>query len=946
MNYIYNMNNKEQYINDIYNKLCIKLRQNKNNKGDVICHKFKDIISNFNETFIKDINNENKSIYDILDCCFNENGIPLDHITENNLNNIECLNLVGKVHTINNFNITTLLKRNIISLILKGCLIYYFINNDIEEKLDKNLSITEILKKYETNTKTKNEIINYIRENTDIINENNHKDDLLHLIEFFNSDKADKIGLSNYFEKNEYMFGKKSVNFDNNKDIDFHFTDNLNEKKNKMKEKIARCRIEVNDNELKIKNIKTSLKKVKDQLDQLDVIERDMAEELSSNKKKKDTSWKDVLRMIKEERDGLNEKEKIIDIRIDMYSEENLYLKSIINYHENRSNLIDENKKIIKLLLNNIVVSNINIDFFKEYFLNILELTENINIISKLEKKLSINLRSLTLKCNELNNHPLLQAIIKILLKSFDIVNVEHIYDHLHLIRSSIKEYDEELEKKIFEHPKILEIINSIKNIDKQHVYENLSKTEFFLEANHLNTSLILTIIYLINQEKNIGLSNIDEAKNIYFSLTDKINEIISQFNENYSNITSNYYIINNPYQIIKGNKEVDCITKSLYKKTVSLKHRYDSKLNQLKASLGLELKSAIDLKFHISNFIRYNYLFEEETADNSIVVKNEPIIMSLDQSLNGTTPVVFSEAVSRFYNEFKSKFISHEEFLKNFDLIKRQIEYLEKIKTSGTQGPEGKEGPRGLRGEIGPTGVQGIQGERGFRGEKGERGEKGDRGVIGEVGLRGEKGEDGIKGERGLQGEKGDRGDPFKYSDFTPEKLLELTGPRGEQGIKGDRGNAFTFNDFSPEQIDSLKGEKGEKGDVFKFEDLTDKQIELIKGPQGRKGERGIKGDKGESGEIDEITLNNIRNEMITLKKSVKEYVTSTYSKINKNIEKKLNNSNFKENLAEEISQIVMKKILEKSNGKSKRSKKKSITQTNDTESSFLNILDNFVKN
>ena len=39
-------------------------------------------------------------------------------------------------------------------------------------------------------------------------------------------------------------------------------------------------------------------------------------------------------------------------------------------------------------------------------------------------------------------------------------------------------------------------------------------------------------------------------------------------------------------------------------------------------------------------------------------------------KSLNGTTPVVFSEAVSRFYNEFKSKFISHEEFLKNFDII------------------------------------------------------------------------------------------------------------------------------------------------------------------------------------------------------------------------------------------------------------------------------------
>ena len=80
------------------------------------------------------------------------------------------------------------------------------------------------------------------------------------------------------------------------------------------------------------------------------------------------------------------------------------------------------------------------------------------------------------------------------------------------------------------------------------------------------------------------------------------------------------FYIFENPIQVLANQSEIDTIISTEYKKVVDHKHKYDTKLNQLKVSLGLEKKVAIDLKSHISNFIRYNYLFEEESADNATI--------------------------------------------------------------------------------------------------------------------------------------------------------------------------------------------------------------------------------------------------------------------------------------------------------------------------------------
>lgn len=74
------------------------------------------------------------------------------------------------------------------------------------------------------------------------------------------------------------------------------------------------------------------------------------------------------------------------------------------------------------------------------------------------------------------------------------------------------------------------------------------------------------------------------------------------------------------------------------------------------------------------------------------------------------------------------------------------------------------------------------------------------DTGVRAE-GSPGPQGPAGPEGPQGEPGPQGPRGEPFRYEDFTPEQLAELTGPQGPEGPQGPPGEQ------------GPQGEKGETG-------------------------------------------------------------------------------------------------------------------------------------
>merc|ERR1711968_436519 len=101
--------------------------------------------------------------------------------------------------------------------------------------------------------------------------------------------------------------------------------------------------------------------------------------------------------------------------------------------------------------------------------------------------------------------------------------------------------------------------------------------------------------------------------------------------------------------------------------------------------------------------------------------------------------------------------------------------------------------------------------------------------------------------------------------------------GPKGDKGFKGE------------------KGEKGENGE---------------RGPRGEKGEDG---ERGPPGEVDHQVVAELAIEMDCLKKSVKDFVTTTCIKISNDIETKLESREYKEKLANELSDMVYSKIKDK---------------------------------
>ena len=338
--------------------------------------------------------------------------------------------------------------------------------------------------------------------------------------------------------------------------------------------------------------------------------------------------------------------------------------------------------------------------------------------------------------------------------------------------------------------------------------------------------------------------------------------------------------------------------------------------MNQLRNSQSLEIKECVNLKSHISDFVRFNLLFDNNQSDSGIIIRKDPIKMTLEESVSGTTPVVYSEAFAKFYNDFKDRFILKENYEENFNSVTQKIEEFKELQLLGRPGPTGPVGCRGPRGEIGLNGEKGEQGEQGIQGTKGERGLKGERGPIGEIGPRGPSGERGETGEKGPQGEKGPRGDPFTYDDFTKDQLVALKGPKGEIGNVGPKGDSFKFKDFSKQQLEMLKGEKGDrgpKGDKGYKGEKGEKGENGERGPKGHKGEKGEDGERGPPGEVDHNVVAELAIEMDCLKKSVKDFVTTTCIKISNDIETKLESREYKEKLANELSDMVYSKIKDK---------------------------------
>ena len=200
----------------------------------------------------------------------------------------------------------------------------------------------------------------------------------------------------------------------------------------------------------------------------------------------------------------------------------------------------------------------------------------------------------------------------------------------------------------------------------------------------------------------------------------------------------------------------------------------------------------------------------------------------------------------------------------------------------------------------------RGLKGDQGLQGEKGDKGDKGDRGDDGNTVSLDDNGDGtytlintnpntGEEVSRATlkDGEDGINGKDFKFEDFTPEQLQDLSiridnseydsdgntlvsfsdgstitvqkgdkgdrglqGERGLQGVKGDKGDKGE-DGYTPikgvdyfDGKDGKDGKDGVDGKSFDFNSLTEEQKAEIKGEKGDKGDRGLQGVKGDKGE------------------------------------------------------------------------------------------------
>ena len=206
----------------------------------------------------------------------------------------------------------------------------------------------------------------------------------------------------------------------------------------------------------------------------------------------------------------------------------------------------------------------------------------------------------------------------------------------------------------------------------------------------------------MLNQEKNMGFEVFNQLRINYFNLNKKYETIEKSIQENFSTFSDPFYLMKNPESNINYYFKSKDSTNKSYQICISQKHKLDSKLNQLRNSLSLDKKEKIHLKSHINDFIRYNVIFDNNTSDSGIIIRNEPIKMTLDQSVSGTTPVIYSEALVRFYDDFKEKFITLDSFEDKIKEVKDKINEFREIQLLGRPGPVGEVGPTGPRGDIG----------------------------------------------------------------------------------------------------------------------------------------------------------------------------------------------------------------------------------------------------
>nr|XP_023652989.1 scavenger receptor class A member 3 isoform X2 [Paramormyrops kingsleyae] len=168
---------------------------------------------------------------------------------------------------------------------------------------------------------------------------------------------------------------------------------------------------------------------------------------------------------------------------------------------------------------------------------------------------------------------------------------------------------------------------------------------------------------------------------------------------------------------------------------------------------------------------------------------------------------------LSMLMEEMKLVDVKHDQFIKNFTILK------------GAPGPPG---PKGNKGDVGTRGPVGITGPKGDKGLLGTRGAQGENGLMGPKGAAGEPGPSGVKGSLGIKGAKGSLGYP---------------GVKGEKGEKGDAGPLGKDGPLGPKGSTGIKGQKGPAG----FHGLTGPKGDL--GPPGPHGLPGLPGVPGPPG-------------------------------------------------------------------------------------------------
>lgn len=158
----------------------------------------------------------------------------------------------------------------------------------------------------------------------------------------------------------------------------------------------------------------------------------------------------------------------------------------------------------------------------------------------------------------------------------------------------------------------------------------------------------------------------------------------------------------------------------------------------------------------------------------------------------------------------------------------------------TGLKGEQGIQGIQGAKGDTGSQGERGLQGERGEKGDMGSIGKisisvdntTGTPSATASSSKAADGSTDISFSFKGIKGEKGDKGNAFTFADFTPEELASLKGEKGEKGEKGDKGDKGLQGERGEKGLPGNDGAKGDKGDAFKYSDFTPDEIVNLKKP------------------------------------------------------------------------------------------------------------------